>query len=282
MIAEEGRVILAARQVVKDYPQGEGTQRVLDHLSLDVDAGRFVAIMGPSGSGKSTLLHLLGGLDIPDAGEIVLDDTTLSGLSDDARTRLRRNRIGIVYQFFNLVPVLTVAENIALPAVIAGRPAVTYRTTLDDVIELVGLGPDRDKQPAQLSGGQQQRTAIARALFTSPAVLLADEPTGNLDLASGSEVLGLFLAAQRAMGQTIVMVTHDPRTAGYAEQVHLLRDGAVHASLDVASRCEGAARTDQTHEERSRVVLRWLEERDATGASRPHGGHATTPGTAET
>ena len=143
-----------------------------------------------------------------------------------------------MYQFFNLVPVLTVAENIALPAVIAGRPAVTYRTTLDDVIELVGLGAHRDKQPSQLSGGQQQRAAIARALFTSPAVLLADEPTGNLDLASGSEVLGLFLAAQRAMGQTIVMVTHDPRTAGHAQEVHLLRDGAVHAALEVASRCE--------------------------------------------
>ncbi len=282
MIAEEGQVILAARQVVKDYPQGEGVQRVLDHLSLDVDAGRFVAIMGPSGSGKSTLLHLLGGLDTPDAGEVVLDGTTLSGLSDDARTRLRRHRIGIVYQFFNLVPVLTVAENIALPAVIAGRPAVTYRTTLDDVIELVGLGPDRDKQPSQLSRGQQQRTAIARALFTSPAVLLADEPTGNLDLASGSEVLSLFLAAQRAMGQTIVMVTHDPRTAGHAEQVHLLRDGTVHATLDVASRCQGTARTDPTHEERSRVVLRWLEERDATGAATPARAHPTTLGTTET
>ncbi|MEQ1787863.1 MAG: ABC transporter ATP-binding protein [Acidimicrobiales bacterium] len=262
-------MILAARQVVKDYPQGDGMQRVLDHVSLDVGAGRFVAIMGPSGSGKSTLLHLLGGLDTPDAGEIELDGTNLSSLSDDARTRLRRHRIGIVYQFFNLVPVLTVAENIALPAVIAGRPAVTYRSTLDDVIELVGLGPHRDKQPSQLSGGQQQRAAIARALFTSPAVLLADEPTGNLDLASGAEVLGLFLAAQRAMGQTIVMVTHDPRSAGYAQDVHLLRDGSVRGQLDVASRCHGDARTDPTHEERSRVVLRWLEELDLAGMGGP-------------
>jgi putative ABC transport system ATP-binding protein len=267
MVGEERRVILAARQVVKDYPQGEGVQRVLDHLSLEVEAGRFAAIMGPSGSGKSTLLHLLGGLDTPDSGEIELDGTPLSSLNDDARTRLRRNRIGIVYQFFNLVPVLTVAENIALPAVIAGRPAVTYRTTLEDVIELVGLGDHRDKQPSQLSGGQQQRAAIARALFTSPAVLLADEPTGNLDLTSGSEVLALFLAAQRAMGQTIVMVTHDPRTAGHAQQVHLLRDGAVQASLDVADRCTGPAAVDPTHEDRSRVVLRWLEDSDAAGAA---------------
>ncbi len=261
----EHRVILAARDVVKDYPQGDGVQRVLDHVSLAVPAGRFVAIMGPSGSGKSTLLHLLGGLDTPDEGEVELDGTTLSKLSDDARTRLRRQRIGIVYQAFNLIPVLTVAENIALPAVIAGRPAITYRATLEDVIELVGLGPHRDKQPSQLSGGQQQRAAIGRALFTSPAVLLADEPTGNLDLASGAEVLGLFHAARQAMDQTIVMVTHDPRTAGYAEEVHLLRDGAMVADLDVARHCRGAARTDPTHEARSRVVLRWLEELDATG-----------------
>jgi putative ABC transport system ATP-binding protein len=267
MVGEDQRVILAARQVVKDYPQGDGVLRVLDHLSLEVDAGRFVAIMGPSGSGKSTLLHLLGGLDTPDEGDVELDGSSLSSLNDDARTRLRRHRIGIVYQFFNLVPVLTVAENIALPAVIAGRPAVTYRSTLEDVLELVGLGAHRDKQPSQLSGGQQQRAAIARALFTSPAVLLADEPTGNLDLASGSEVLALFLAAQRAMGQTIVMVTHDPRTAGHADDIPLLRDGTAHATLDVASRCAGAAETDPTHEDRSRVVLRWLEELDATGAA---------------
>jgi putative ABC transport system ATP-binding protein len=280
MVGEDRRVILAARQVVKDYPQGDGVQRVLDHLSLEVEAGRFVAIMGPSGSGKSTLLHLLAGLDTPDSGEVELDGSPLSALSDDARTRLRRHRIGVVYQFFNLVPVLTVAENIALPAVIAGRPAVTYRSTLEDVIELVGLGAHRDKQPSQLSGGQQQRAAIARALFTSPAVLLADEPTGNLDLVSGSEVLTLFLAAQRAMGQTIVMVTHDPRTAGHADEIHLLRDGAVHATLDVSSHCTGAARTDPTDPDRSRVVLRWLEDRDATSATAADQRRATPLGPA--
>ncbi len=265
----EHRVILAARQVVKDYPQGDGVQRVLDHVTLEVGTGELVAIMGPSGSGKSTLLHLLGGLDTPDSGEVELDGTTLSSLSDDARTRLRRQRIGIVYQAFNLVPVLTVAENIALPAVIAGRPAITYRSTLDDVLELVGLGPHRDKQPSQLSGGQQQRAAIGRALFTSPTVLLADEPTGNLDLASGADVLELFLAAQRAMDQTIVIVTHDPRIAGHAERVHLLRDGAMRAELDVVRRSRGAARTDPTHEARSRTVLRWLEELDTTGNPSP-------------
>jgi len=268
-MSDNGReVILAARDVVKDYPQGDGVQRVLDNVTLEVDAGRFVAIMGPSGSGKSTLLHLLGGLDTPDAGSITLDGTPLSSLSDDARTTLRRQRIGIVYQFFNLVPVLTTAENIALPAVIAGRRESTYRGRLEEIIELVDLGPHRDKQPSQLSGGQQQRAAIGRALFIEPAVLLADEPTGNLDLASGAEVLGLFLDAQRSMGQTIVMVTHDPRSAAHADEVRLLRDGRVLAELDVARACRGAARTDPTHEARSRAVLRWLEDLDAGAAGR--------------
>ena len=279
MVGEERRVILAARQVVKDYPQGDGVQRVLDHLSLEVEAGRFVAIMGPSGSGKSTLLHLLGGLDTPDSGEVELDGTPLSSLNDDARTRLRRNRIGIVYQFFNLVPVLTVAENIALPAVIAGRPAVTYRTTLEDVIELVGLGDHRDKQPSQLSGGQQQRAAIARALFTSPAVLLADEPTGNLDLASGAEVLALFLAAQRAMGQTIVMVTHDPRTAGHARRGAPPPRRRRPRRPSTSPTAAPAPPVDPTHEDRSRVVLRWLEDLDAAGAATPVTIDERRPGT---
>ena len=269
MIGEDRRVILAARQVVKDYPQGDGVQRVLDHLSLDVAAGRFVAIMGPSGSGKSTLLHLLGGLDTPDSGEIELDGTPLSTLSDDARTRLRRNRIGIVYQFFNLVPVLTVAENIALPAVIAGRPAVTYRTTLDDVIELVGLGAHRDKQPSQLSGGQQQRAAIARALFTSPAVLLADEPTGNLDLASGSEVLGLsWRPSERwARPSSWSPTTHGRQATPRTSTSSGTAPCTPRSTWRAAARAP--PRTDPAHEERSRVVLRWLEERDATGATNP-------------
>jgi putative ABC transport system ATP-binding protein len=267
------RVIVAARDVVKEYEQGDERQRVLDGLSLEVEAGQFVAVMGPSGSGKSTLLHLLGGLDTPDAGEVELDGTPLSTLSDDARTRLRRQRIGIVYQAFNLVPVLTVEENISLPAVIAGRPAVTYRGTLEDVLELVDLTEHRGKEPSQLSGGQQQRAAVGRALFMSPAVLLADEPTGNLDLASGADVLALFLAAQRAMGQTIVMVTHDPRTAGHADEVHMLRDGAFHGHLDVAQRCRGDACVDPTPEDRTLAVLRWLEEMDAArAAARPQSG----------
>ena len=265
----DGRVILAARDVVKDYEQGGERQRVLDGVSLEVDAGRFVAVMGPSGSGKSTLLHLLGGLDTPDAGDVEIDGVSLGSMKDEGRTELRRRRIGIVYQFFNLVPVLTAAENIALPAVIAGESEAAYRDRLDEMLELVGLSAHRDKQPSQLSGGQQQRAAIARALFIGPAVLLADEPTGNLDLASGAEVLDLFLQAQQTLGQTVVMVTHDPRSAGYADDVLLLRDGQVRGALDVTTRCRGAARIDRTHEGRTRAVLRWLEDLDATGASRP-------------
>jgi len=254
---------------VKEYEQGGERQRVLDGLSLEVQAGQFVAVMGPSGSGKSTLLHLLGGLDTPDAGEVEVDGQTLSAMRDDARTQLRREQIGIVYQFFNLVPVLTAAENVALPAVIAGEREAGYRERLDVVLELVDLTEHRDKQPSQLSGGQQQRAAIARALFIEPAVLLADEPTGNLDLASGAEVLSLFLEAQQTLGQTVVMVTHDPRSAGYADRVLLLRDGQVRGDLDVTSRCRGTARTDRTHEGRTKAVLRWLEDLDATGASAP-------------
>jgi putative ABC transport system ATP-binding protein len=267
MAGDDGRVMVAARDVVKEYEQGGERQRVLDGLSLEVEAGEFVAVMGPSGSGKSTLLHLLGGLDTPDAGDIEIDGQALGAMRDDARTELRRRRIGIVYQFFNLVPVLTAAENIALPAVIAGARETSYRERLEQALKLVGLSEHRDKQPSQLSGGQQQRAAIARALFIEPAVLLADEPTGNLDLASGAEVLDLFLEAQQALGQTVVMVTHDPRSAGYADRVLLLRDGQVRGDLDVTSRCRGAARTDRTHEGRTRIVLRWLEDLDATGAS---------------
>ena len=258
---------------------GRRRQRVLDGLSLEVEAGRFVAVMGPSGSGKSTLLHLLGGLDTPDSGEVELDGTPLSSLKDDARTELRRQQIGIVYQFFNLVPVLTAAENIALPAVIAGerRGRPTARR-LDDVLELVGLGEHRDKQPSQLSGGQQQRAAIARALFIEPAVLLADEPTGNLDLASGAEVLGLFLEAQRALGQT----DRDghPRPA----QRRLRRRGPAPprrlrctASSTSPAAAAATARTDRTHEGRTKAVLRWLEDLDATGASGRHAAAGSAP-----
>jgi putative ABC transport system ATP-binding protein len=224
--------------------------------------------MGPSGSGKSTLLHLLGGLDTPDQGEVAIDGTALSAMTDDDRTRLRRNRIGIVYQFFNLVPVLTVEENVALPAVIAGDAPASYQARLASILELVGMSDHKDKQPAQLSGGQQQRAAIARALFIEPSVLLADEPTGNVDMRTGHELLSLFAEAQRELGQTIVMVTHDPRSAGFADEVLLLRDGTLASRLDVVRSTRGAAKTTRDHDGRPRAVLQWLESLDGASAAR--------------
>jgi len=253
---------VAARGLVKEYRRGEVVERVLAGVDLDVRRGSFVSVMGPSGSGKSTLLHLLGGLDRPDAGEVLLDGSPLSSLSDEDRTLLRRGRIGIVYQFFNLVPVLSVDENIALPAVIAGRRERAYREKLDEVVELVGLTDHRTKRPDELSGGQQQRAAIGRALFVEPAVLLADEPTGNLDFRSGADILALFVEAQRSLGQTIVMVTHDPRSAAHGEEVLLLRGGSMVGPLVLSTRCRDAARIDRTHEARPRAVLRWLEQQE--------------------
>jgi putative ABC transport system ATP-binding protein len=249
---DAGPTVLSARGLVKEYGEGDGVNRVLDGVSLDVAAGSFVSIMGPSGSGKSTLLHLLGGLDQPDQGQVELRGRPLSSLPDDERTRLRGEEIGIVYQFFNLIPVLTAEENVALPAVIAGRAERDYREKRDEVLELLGLGDHRDKLPSQMSGGMQQRVAIGRALFIEPSVLLADEPTGNLDHATGAQLLELFVQAQRARGQTIVMVTHDPRIAAYGDAVVMLRDGRLDDRLELNTTSPG-------HPDRARAVLRWLE-----------------------
>jgi putative ABC transport system ATP-binding protein len=257
-----GGPLLVARDLHKAYTQGTNVEQVLSGVSLEVPAGRFVSIMGPSGSGKSTLLHLLGGLDTPDQGEVLLDGTPLSAKSDDERTRLRRNQIGVVYQFFNLVPVLTVEENIALPAVIAGQAPSSYAKKLAEMLELVGMSEHKNKQPAQLSGGQQQRAAIARALFIEPRIILADEPTGNVDMRTGQEILDLFGSAQRELGQTIVMVTHDPRSAAYGDEVLLLRDGKLASTLDLRD----GKKVD--HANRSGNVLKWLEKLDGAAAVR--------------
>lgn len=217
----------------KSYEQAGSRLDVLRGVDLEIAPGEFVSVMGPSGSGKSTLLHLLGGLDVADSGEVEIGGTALSGLSDDERTRLRAERIGVVYQFFNLVPVLTAAENIALPAVIAGSKPAEHRQRTDELLELVGLAAEGDKLPSQLSGGQQQRVAIARALFADPALVLADEPTGNLDMETGAEILALFVRARRELGQSLLMVTHDPRSAACGDRVLLLRDGIVSRALDL-------------------------------------------------
>jgi putative ABC transport system ATP-binding protein len=221
--------ILEGRGLTKSYPLGETTVDALRGVSLSVAAGEFVALMGPSGSGKSTLLQLLGGLDRPTSGDVILEGEVISRLSDDRATRLRRDRTGFVFQSFNLIPLLDVTENVALPFTIAGQDASRGELGLRvrDVIELVDLTGKEHHKPDQLSAGEQQRVAVARALVTRPALLFADEPTGNLDSRSGAEVLSFLRNSVREFGQTIVMVTHDPNAASYADRVIFLADGRV-------------------------------------------------------
>lgn len=219
--------ILETRTLRKQYQMGEVTVDALRGVDFVVQQGEFVAIMGPSGSGKSTLLHLLGGLDTPTDGEVMLAGRRLAHLSDDQLTIIRRRQVGFIFQFFNLLPTLTAAENVALPLLIDGKRIEDYELRIDELLTLVGLGDRKDHKPHQLSGGQQQRVAIARALVTDPAIVLADEPTGNLDTASGEEILGLLRRACDEKGQTIVMVTHDQYAAEFADRIVRLRDGLV-------------------------------------------------------
>jgi putative ABC transport system ATP-binding protein len=219
--------ILEARDLTKRYPVGETELEALRGVSLSVERGEFVAIMGTSGSGKSTMLHLLGGLDLPTSGEVILDGASISTLDEEHRTLMRREKTGFVFQFFNLVPLLTVAENVALPFLVAGDPATRHRSRVDELLGLVGLADKADHRPDQLSAGEQQRVALARALATGPAILLADEPTGNLDYTTGAEILDLLWDSAERLGQTIVLVTHDARAAAYADRVLVVRDGAI-------------------------------------------------------
>jgi putative ABC transport system ATP-binding protein len=210
---------------VKVYGKGDTAVRALDGVSVDFAAGGFTAIMGPSGSGKSTLLHALAGLDHLTSGHVFLGGTDLTRLGDKALTTLRRDRIGFVFQAFNLVPTLTAIENIKLPMALAHRRP--DKGWLRHVIDTVGLGNRLKHRPSELSGGQQQRVAVARALAGRPELILADEPTGNLDSRSGAEILAFLRHAAQEYGQTIVMVTHDPAAAGYADRVVLLADGRI-------------------------------------------------------
>jgi putative ABC transport system ATP-binding protein len=214
-----------ARALVKRYRMGEVETTVLNSVDLGIERGQFVAVMGPSGSGKSTLLHLLGGLDRPTSGEVFVAGRALSKLSDDDLTLLRRRRIGFIFQSFNLLPTLTAEENVALPLLADGRPPANDRVR--DLLDLVRLGDRREYRPDQLSGGQQQRVAIARALVTDPDLILADEPTGNLDSKSGSIVLETLRKICDGLGATIVMVTHDPRAASFADRAIYVKDGQI-------------------------------------------------------
>jgi putative ABC transport system ATP-binding protein len=240
------RVAARAVGVTKAYGTGETRVLALDDVSVTFQAGRFTAIMGPSGSGKSTLMHCLAGLDEVSRGEVYVGDTKVTGLSDRALTRLRRAKVGFVFQQFNLLPTLTAQENILLPLSIAGRKP--DRAWFDTVVETVGLGNRLTHRPTQLSGGQQQRVACARALVTRPDVVFADEPTGNLDSRSGAEVLGFLRRSVRDYDQTIVMVTHDANAASYADRVVFLADGSIvdeifeptaEAVLDTMKRLDG-------------------------------------------
>ena len=221
--AEEAAPAVRAAGLTKVYGRGEAAVRALDGVDVAFASGAFTAIMGPSGSGKSTLLHCLAGLDAITDGQVWLGATPLRGLKDDALTLLRRQRVGFVFQSFNLLPMLTARQNIALPADLAG--AEVDQAWLDQLIHVLGLGQRLGHRPSELSGGQQQRVAIARALATRPDVVFADEPTGNLDSRSGAQVLDLLRRSVRELGQTVVMVTHDAVAASYADRVVLLADG---------------------------------------------------------
>ena len=219
--------ILETRGVHKRYNLGQVTVDALAGVDFSVESGEFVAIMGPSGSGKSTLLHLLGGLDQPTEGQVTLAGKNLSVLKDDQITLVRRHNVGFIFQFYNLVPTLTAEENVALPLLIDGKRISDYQERIDRLLSLVGVADRRRHKPDELSGGQQQRVAIARAFITEPSIVLADEPTGNLDSKSGDEILKLLRRSCDEFGQTIIMVTHDAKAASYSDRIVFLKDGSV-------------------------------------------------------
>jgi len=223
-MSSNGQVV-EANGISRRYGEGAAAVDALVEVSTGFERGRFTAIMGPSGSGKSTLMHILAGLDTPTAGTVMLDGEEVTGLDDRALTKLRREKLGFVFQFFNLLPVLTAEENLVLPLSIAGRKP--DRAWVDQLIATVGLDERRTHRPAELSGGQQQRVAVARALVSKPAVVFADEPTGNLDSKASEDVLRLLRQAVDQFDQTVIMVTHDPGAAAHADRLITLSDGRI-------------------------------------------------------
>jgi putative ABC transport system ATP-binding protein len=218
--------MIELRNASKKYRQGARDIHALRDVSLNIRKGEFLSVMGPSGSGKSTLLNLIGGLDQPSSGEIFIDKRPLHGISDDELTLIRRRRVGFIFQFFNLLPILTAVENVSLPLLLEGTPFSRIKSEAVDLLVQVGLGERIEHRPEQLSGGEMQRVAIARALIASPVVLLADEPTGNLDSHTSEEIF-MLLRSLNERGQTIVMVTHDSRAAAYGTRIITLRDGGL-------------------------------------------------------
>ena len=236
MAVQASTNVVAARDITRRYGEGAGAIEALRGVSLEVTGGQLVAVMGPSGSGKSTLMHTLAGLDTPTSGSVTIADTEITTLDDDKLTLLRRQHIGFVFQFFNLLPMLTAEENIVLPLSIAGERADP--AWLSELLQRTGLGGRTTHRPAELSGGEQQRVAIARALVTRPTILFADEPTGNLDSKTGGEILDLLRDSANAYGQTIVMVTHDPRAASIADRILFIADGKIVNELTGASQAD--------------------------------------------
>ena len=247
--------VLEALKLRKVYQLGEHQVDALGGVDFHVAEGEFVAIMGPSGSGKSTLLHLLGGLDSPSGGTVILAGESLAELSERQATLARRHNIGFVFQFFNLLPTLSAEENILLPVIIDGKDPRKYEDQLINLLDLVGLLERRSHKPDQLSGGEQQRVAIARALITQPAILLADEPTGNLDTKTGKAIMELLRRSCDKLKQTVIVVSHDPRASAYADRVIFLRDG------DIVN--EYVPRTDTPLSEKLRGIMSIMEELEA-------------------
>lgn len=243
--------VLEATGLHKSYQLGDHQVNALGGVNFAVEQNEFIAIMGPSGSGKSTLLHLLGGLDKPSDGEVTLAGQKLSLLSDKNLTLVRRRNVGFVFQFFNLLPTLSAQENIALPLIIDGQRMKEIQPRLENLLKLVGLYDRRNHKPEQLSGGEQQRVALARALITQPAIVLADEPTGNLDSKTGTAMMELLRKSRNELGQTIIIVTHDARAAAYADRVVFLRDGLISHEQRFSS--------DGDIKENMRVVLETME-----------------------
>ena len=215
------------RHIVKNFRLGDIVTEVLRDVSLQVMPGDFVSIMGPSGSGKSTLLYILGGLDTPTGGRVLLNGTDISSFGDQKMSSLRRRNIGFVFQFYNLIPNLNVEENIMLPLLLDGQKMERCKDRLDRILEMVGLSDRRRHTPRELSGGQQQRVAIARALIGNPGILFADEPTGNLDTKAGTDIMSLLREINRSTGQTIIMVTHSPEAAKSSSRIITVRDGRI-------------------------------------------------------
>jgi putative ABC transport system ATP-binding protein len=219
--------IIEIRGLRKTYTQGDHIVHALGGVDLQIERGQFTSIMGPSGSGKSTMLHLMGGLDRPSQGSVLIGGQPIETLSDDKLSEFRRRKLGFIFQFFNLLPTLTAIENVALPLLLDGKPMRQIRPKAESLLEMMGLKDRMEHRPDQLSGGQMQRVAIARALVTDPLLILADEPTGNLDSATGTAVLEQLKRLVQEQGQTVVMVTHDPKAASYADRRIVFRDGNI-------------------------------------------------------